>query len=167
MIVATFARPNPNVAAYPVVITTTDDLDEIDAPRDLLMREEEHLSLLATTEARHRIRKLFELPDNWDGHGSAKPDFDAVVRAYLAVLEMFQTASLSGYGWANPNVSADESGAAVFEWWSGARKLTVYVTPSQMSYVRVWGDDMDEEMEDGEIDDLDYDFTALWGWLNS
>jgi hypothetical protein len=169
VIVATFARPSPNVAAYPVVVTTTDfdDVDDIDATKDLLVREEENLFLLATTEARHRIRRLFQLPENWDGYGSTKPDFNAIVRAYLALRKMFQTASLSGYGWTNPNVSADESGAVVFEWWRGGYKLTVYVTANEMSYVRVWGDDMDTEMEDGEIDSIGYDFSALWGWLNS
>ena len=166
MIVAVPTSASPNVAAYPVLGTKAIAVDG-DAPTNLLVTEEDKLSLLATTVARHRLRKLFALRENWDGHGSAKPVFEAVVRAYRAVLEMYQLAALSGHGWTNPNVSADENGTVVFEWWRGQRKLTMYVTASEMSYVRVWGNNIDTDMVDGPVDGLEYDFTPLWGWLNA
>jgi hypothetical protein len=166
MIVAVATSAASNIAAYPVLgtkaIAVTNDASQL-----LLVSQEDELSLLATTAARHRLRRLFALPENWDGHGSAKPVFQAVARAYRAVLEMYQLAALSGSGWTNPNVTADETGAVVLEWWRGPRKLTIYVTATEASYVRVWGNNIDTEMEDGPIDSIQYDFTPLWGWLNS
>jgi hypothetical protein len=165
MMVTVPAYASSNIAAYPIL--GTQSVIDFDAPRNLLVSQEDELSWLATTAARHRLRNLFTLPDNWDGHGSSKPDFEAVARAYGMVLALYQIAALSGYGWTNPNVSADECGAIVFEWWRGRLKLTIYVTAIQISYIRVWGNNVDTEMEDGSIDSLELDFTPLWGWLNS
>lgn len=165
MIVVSLPPANPHLAAYPVLVTRSEY--GVDAPKSVLLNQEPDVSLLATTEVRHRLRELFVLSDNWDGHGSRRPATDAVVRAYWAVMQMFKAASVSGYGWSDPNVSADETGAVVLEWWRNQHKLTIYVGPNEMSYVRVWGGDIDTEMQDGPVDNIDNDFLPLWGWLNS
>ena len=54
-------------------------------------------------------------------------------------------------------------GEAVFEWWCGARKITVYLTEETIDYVAVWGIDMDLEMHDAEF--LPCASAPLWAWL--
>lgn len=57
-------------------------------------------------------------------------------------------------------------GEDMYEWWRGGRKLTVYLGCTRSTYVKAWGDDIVDEMEDGEIH-LPEDFAALWQWLNT
>jgi hypothetical protein len=57
-------------------------------------------------------------------------------------------------------------GQNVLEWWNGNKKLTIHFDindDSRVSYVKVWGPDMDSEMETGS---LEYEgFKELWKWL--
>lgn len=54
----------------------------------------------------------------------------------------------------------------VLEWWSaGARKLTLHVDDTAIEYVKVWGTDIDSEMEAGAVG-VDETFVDLWAWLN-
>lgn len=46
-----------------------------------------------------------------------------------------------------PHVGADESGAAVLEWWSGPRKLTLYTcAPAGEALLKSWGTNLETEM---------------------
>jgi hypothetical protein len=63
-----------------------------------------------------------------------------------------------------PSVLADVTEEIVFEWWSGARKLSVYVSEKEIQYIKVWGIDINQEMEDGELS-TDSKFSDLWAWL--
>ena len=67
--------------------------------------------------------------------------------------------------WKKPHQSYTPHDAICLEWWKDARKLTVYANSNmQLDYVKVWGPDMDSDMEVGKIDEWD-DFTELWAWL--
>jgi hypothetical protein len=66
--------------------------------------------------------------------------------------------------WQHPNVTVSPEGEVVLEWWRGARKLTIYVAANGTSYLKVWGPNMHDEMEDGLLKSLDT-ATHLWTWL--
>lgn len=68
--------------------------------------------------------------------------------------------------WEEPHRSDSPWGEVVFEWWQGDKKLTVYFGRDVIEYIKVWGDDIDEEMDDGTLDDLS-DFDELWRWLRT
>jgi hypothetical protein len=134
----------------------------------ILRNEDFDVSPLALAHIKVRLQALKRLAPNWDGNGSAKPDSGAVELAISALPEFFRGAALTQYGWSNPHVSADENGGIVLEWWRDSRKLTVYVTLTDLSYIRVWGDDVDTEMDEGNLTaEPRGDFGFVWSWLNS
>lgn len=160
------APPKGSASTYPRVVTLAEG-EEGDAPMSLLRSQGQQLAFLATVEARSQLRELIPLQYNWDGHYSQKPRYLAISRAHGALFDMFRVASVAGYGWSNPHVSADESGSVVFEWWRGTKKLTLYTSPDDMMYVKVWGPSIDTDMADGPVERSDYDFVPLWAWLHT
>ena len=68
--------------------------------------------------------------------------------------------------WYQPllNISIDDE--IVFEWWHKEKKLTIYVCPNTIYFIKVWGPDMDDEMEDGSIYLSNNDaILSLWQWI--
>jgi hypothetical protein len=142
--------------------------DGANAATILLQNERFDVAPLALAYVKVRLEALKGLAPNWDGHGSAKPDAGAIEVAVSALSEFFRGAALTQYGWSNPHVSANEGGGIVLEWWRDPRKLTVYVTSTDLSYIRVWGDDVETEMDEGNLTvEPRLDFGAVWSWLNS
>jgi len=134
----------------------------------ILRNEDFDVSPLALAQVKLRFDDIKGLAPNWDGFGSAKPDSRAVELAVSALSEFFRGAALTPYGWSNPHVSANESGGIVLEWWREPRKLTVYVTMADISYIRVWGDDVETEMDEGDLTgNPRLEFGSIWSWLNS
>lgn len=110
------------------------------------------------------IRRLFSLGNDWDGYGSPAPRRESVTSS-LDFIRVFRNLVVgSGQRWVRPYVSANEEGNVVFEWWQGERKLTVYVRSARVTYIKVWGVNIDTEMEDGQVTDAG--FAPLWVWLN-
>src|SRR3954469_18926148 len=95
-----------------------------------------------------RLDELKNLPLNWDGGGSAAPNHAGIAKARQFVEDLFQQTTTAGMGnslerpeavWHPPHISANEDGDTVLEWWNGDRKLTVYLGPEEVSYIRSWG----------------------------
>lgn len=125
------------------------------------------LAPVALDAVTNRIGMLKWRVANWDGYGSAKPNSLAVDSARNVIREFFRGAALTQYGWSDPYVGANESGDVVLEWWQGNRKVTVYVAPTEMTYVLVWGDNMETEMDEGTIGISRDDFMRIWSWLHN
>lgn len=66
--------------------------------------------------------------------------------------------------WREPLVNVGIEQEMVFEWWHGAKNLTVYLLYNDAEYIKVWGADMDNEMQEGRAQSLD-DLALLWKWL--
>lgn len=72
--------------------------------------------------------------------------------------------------WVNfSDAEADDD--IVFEWWRNTRKLTFYVSTRGVECIKVWGPDMNTEMEVVETVPVDEArgaeyFLPLWTWLN-
>lgn len=115
-----------------------------------------------------RLDEIAKLPENWDGYGSLPPDGSAVANARQFLEDLFQqtVAEIEDRGpahWQPPHISASEHGEIVFEWWSGDRKLTVYIGREQPTYIKSWGPHVVNDMEDGMI--YEGDVYSLWAWL--
>jgi hypothetical protein len=113
-----------------------------------------------------RLDTLRGFKEDWDGRGSARPNPDAInlARRWLRVLYVARESSFKA--WISPHVSASEAGEVVFEWWRGPRKLTLYFGPDDIEYIKVWGPNIDDEMESASLESA-RDFSALWIWLYS
>lgn len=126
----------------------------------------QNLSELAVFPTREALKRLSKLEENWDGYGSDAPSATAIGNAHALIVDTYnRVIGCARRSWVNPHVSASESGEVVFEWWKRDRKLTVYVTPERVQYLRVSGPDIEEDMEDGEL--VGDQFVGLWLWLNA
>lgn len=112
-------------------------------------------------------KKIFELmtwPEGWDGYDAPKPNPVSVRHARSWAEDLYR--DLSAGLWIEPHVSADEDGEVSFEWWKGRKKLTVYVTPTAVEYIKVDKTNSSLEMKDGSIE-TPKDHLILWNWLLS
>ena len=114
------------------------------------------------------MRKLEELrgwEDDWDGFRSARPSEASIDRAIAVLPDLYRAATQEGHAWINPHVTASESGEVVLEWWSVNHKITLYVGADTLHYMRVWGLDVERDMDDSELEIAG--FNALWQWLDA
>jgi hypothetical protein len=68
--------------------------------------------------------------------------------------------------WHEPLINAGIDSEVVFEWWRAGKKITVYVLNGSADYIKVWGPNMDTEMQEG-LANSDSELTSLWQWLGS
>jgi hypothetical protein len=111
-----------------------------------------------------KIAELLTWPEGWDGHDAPKPNPDSVKHARLWSKELHET--LGAGLWIEPHISADEEGEVSFEWWKGQKKLTVYVSPREVEYIKVEKVGSSLQMNDGFILSPG-ECRALWKWLHS
>lgn len=121
---------------------------------------------MALPPVKQTLRLLWNWEANWDGYGSVKPNREAILRTEALLPELLNVATNAELGWLNPHVSASEDGNVVLEWWHDTRKVTVYVGANETSYLRVWGENPETEMDDGVIRTTAMDFARIWAWLN-
>lgn len=86
-------------------------------------------------------------------------------KAYSWILESKQLADSGNFWWDFPlvNIYEDE---VVFEWWYNSKKITVYISSSDADFIKVWGSNIHNEMEDGKAVTSDQ-INSLWKWLVS
>ena len=111
-----------------------------------------------------QIYELLNWSEGWNGYNAYAPNYDAVTYADVWITQMFLEVVMSGNKWIKPNVTASEDGEVVFEWWHGAKKLTIYIGNQSAEYVKVWGTDIDSEMSDGDASSANT-CRSLWEWL--
>lgn len=110
------------------------------------------------------IEKLRNLPEDWDGRGSAKPKEEDIDAARLWLTVLHSSLSQLGAKWIRPHVATSEDGSVVLEWWNTPKKLTVYLNKDRAEFIKVWGPHIRDEMADGEL--TTSEFPAVWTWLS-
>jgi len=109
---------------------------------------------------------LCDLGENWGGCDVAAPDPIAIEQAKKWIASMYRDARSMGQPWEDPHVSASEDGDVSLEWWSGQKKLTVYVSASSTLLLRIWGLSITEQMSEGTAETID-ERQSAWSWLMS
>lgn len=112
-----------------------------------------------------KINDLMTWPEEWDGYQMA-PSHESITAAFSWIKSLYQEVSREDEKWLDPLITADSFENVVFEWWEGRKKLTVYVTPETVEYLKVWGPDIFSDMEDGLIE-TPKQYLILWNWLIS
>lgn len=69
-------------------------------------------------------------------------------------------------GWRTPHITSSEQGEIVCEWWRKEKKLTIYFGDDGVEFIKVWGTDMEKDMESGDLA-TEWDVVAVWRWLQS
>lgn len=117
------------------------------------------------SETERNVCKLLARQEGWNGPDSPKPDPASITEAYSWILDLYR--DVRAELWIKPRVSSDEYGDISFEWWKDQKKLTVYVSPESVEYVKVEKVDSSSlEMDDGSIE-TPRERSALWNWLIS
>lgn len=96
---------------------------------------------------------------------SSTINLNTILNAVNWIIELRKIVGLRKYWWSEPlvNISGSEM---VFEWWHGAKKVTVYFSETNAEFIKVWGADIDNEMEEGVAETNDQ-IEVLWKWLAS
>jgi hypothetical protein len=81
------------------------------------------------------------------------------------IIELRKIVGLRKYWWSEPFVNVSDS-ELVFEWWHDGKKITVYFSEEGTEFIKVWGADIDNEMEEGVAETNDQ-IESLWKWLAS
>lgn len=95
-------------------------------------------------------------------------DYKVLYKAKDLIKKLHSISKANRLWWYQPllNISIDDE--IVFEWWHKEKKLTIYVCPNTIDFIKVWGADMDDEMEDGSIYlSKNYAILSLWQWIAS
>ncbi|MBS0352253.1 MAG: hypothetical protein JSR33_13930 [Proteobacteria bacterium] len=99
-------------------------------------------------KAFQNLDMLSQLPCNWDSHNGEKPSIKAINQAKLFFISFKNFFSHLPNVLSSPNITANSEGDVVLEWWFNEKKLTIYITSEQISYIKVAGERI-EDMEDG------------------
>ncbi len=111
------------------------------------------------------IDTLQKLDVGWNGYDVAAPKIEAIHDATDWIGQMYEDVMRAGLAWRKPHVAADEHGDVTFEWWNGDKGLTIYVSADGgVSYLRDWGLDVVEDMEDGPVSTSE-ERRELWAWF--
>jgi hypothetical protein len=124
---------------------------------------ERELFRLALNSAYENLQRLRTRTENWDGHGSASPKDESIACADEILQKFFYCSLEISTDWITPHISSSESGVATLEWWAKDKKLTIYADQAAPTYIKVWGADIDDEMEDGVLHNQSH--LSLWRWL--
>ena len=110
-----------------------------------------------------RFAVLAQRENNWDGYGSKKPTELTLSHAENLIEELFDTIISAEHPWIPPFISSDEDGYVTVEWYEEERELHLLVGENEAEYLRVWGTNIDTNMDEGFLNRDNY--LALWEWL--
>jgi hypothetical protein len=116
-------------------------------------------------KTRTELDALLSWREGWNGYDAVAPKREAIDHASVWIGFLYEDVLTTEKRWIAPNVVADADGNVVFEWWEGQKKLTIYIHPETVEYVKVWGPDILSEMENGEVEGIE-DRRMLWNWLS-
>lgn len=115
-------------------------------------------------EKTSRIIQSFLESDNIKNRGRASSETVLRAEEWLSELRIF--AQKEQDWWCEPLVNLSISEEVVFEWWKEIKKLTVYVADHTVEFIKVWGPDIDNEMEEGSAESLEK-LALIWNWLST
>lgn len=113
------------------------------------------------------LRKLGELSHwqaGWNGADALTPDRQAIAQAYQWLLLFSHVVSNARLPWLEPSVSASADGEVALEWWHNRKILTIYCNGRSIEYIRSWGVQILDEMDDGDASSKQA-IQDLWNWL--
>jgi hypothetical protein len=67
--------------------------------------------------------------------------------------------------WHAPHMTLSDEEEIVFEWWHGEHKLTFYISSNAIQYLKVWGFNIWNDMDEGTNPSYE-ELVALWRWLH-
>ncbi len=98
----------------------------------------------------------------------ASPSQLTRVFACYLVQTTFLLSEKTDTSWEKPLINSTAKGEIVLEWWRSEHELTVYVHEGRCHFLRVWGTNIFNEMDEGDFGTAFLSpLTYLWLWLHS
>ena len=114
-------------------------------------------------EISEQFDTLAQREDNWDGRGSQKPTDLTLAHAKEVMGALLDSVISAGHQWDTPSISSDGDGNVTAVWYKNERQLHLQIGEHEAEYFRVWGTNIDTEM------DVDFlkpeNYLTLWKWL--
>ncbi|ELS34834.1 MULTISPECIES: hypothetical protein [Pseudanabaena] len=86
---------------------------------------------------------------------------------FKLLANLFEISQTTGLWWGLPLINVGFSSEILLEWWHNSKKLDFDILGSNIEYMKVWGADIDEEMEDGSVAINERDLISLWKWISN
>ena len=114
-------------------------------------------------EVSEQFAILSQQEDNWDERGSPKPTDLTLAHAKKVIDASLNSIISDGYQCDTPFISSDGYGNITAVWYREERELHFQIGEQEAEYFRVWGTNIDTEM------DVDFlkpeDYPSHWKWL--
>ena len=114
-------------------------------------------------EILERFNVIAQRENNWDERGSKKASELALTNAKGVVDKLLDDIITAGHPWHPPFISSDEDGNTTIAWYNGEHELHLEITDDEVEYTKVWGINIDTEMDVGVASRDNY--LTLWEWL--
>ncbi|MEP0801248.1 hypothetical protein [Funiculus sociatus] len=89
-----------------------------------------------------------------------------VANGLKLINKLYNIAKKHHFWWHSPLINRGIDEEVVFEWWNVEKKLTIYVSENTVEFIKVWGADIDSEMQDGVVDiGSDEALKDIWKWI--
>ena len=116
-----------------------------------------------TFEISEQFDILSQREDNWDERGSLKPTNLTLAHAKEVMDAYINSVTSAGYQCNTPTISSDGDGDVTTAWYKGERQLHFQISEHEVEYFKVWGTNIDTEMEVDFLKPNNY--LTLWEWL--
>ena len=156
-------------------VTSLSDLSDVDV---VLAHVETGTAITDFTQLRkYQIRKqkleiseqfdiLAQREDNWDGRGSPKPTDLTLVHAREVMGGLLDSVISAGHRCDTSSISSDGDGNVTAAWYKDERQLHFQIGEHEAEYFRVWGTNIDTEMDVDFLKPENYlTYLTLWKWL--
>ena len=112
-----------------------------------------------------QLDTLVRWREEWDNeeHEPEKPSEQAIDRAKQVVSELLGAVISKDKPLRTPFISYDQDGYITLVWRNGKHELYLEITEDEIEYVKVWGINIDSEMDAGVPSEDNY--LTLWEWL--
>lgn len=138
----------------------SENYEPIEYKHNILKSEVEAQKL----EISEQFDSLAKREDNWDGRGSQKPNVLTLIHGKKVIDAMLDSVISSGYECDTPSISSDGFGNVTAVWYKNERQLHLQIGEQEAEYFKVWGTNIDTEM------DVDFlkpeNYLTLWKWYN-
>ena len=157
--------PTQPAAGVPTVAVSYGAPRESNTETQYVLKKRVHKNFrTALSDTEKDLAELLGWSEGWNGYDAAEPNSASIDHACRWVRAFYR--DVRDVLWIKPLITADEEGDVVFEWWKGRRKLTVYVSPDTLEYIKVDRARSPSEMGEGSIT-TSREGRALWHWLLS
>lgn len=106
---------------------------------------------------------LKEWKESWTAYGFKRPNDLTISHAETVIEKLLDLIISADYRFITPFISGDGDGNVTAIWYNQKRQLHFKIEESDVHYFKVWGTNIDTEME---VDFLKFEYCLeLWKWL--